>query len=317
MCLHYTKIKKTMIPKIIWTYWDKPSIPEYITKCINTWKYFCREYNIIVLNRTTILNWLTPQEDFPLEIWNNTPDKQSDMFGIALVNKYGGIWMDASIIMSGKIDWIVNDYSDWFCYYDPSHGFEIFMYASSKDGKISQRLSRELYSVFSIPNNKRSQIVQTLYGVTHHYLYPQKIVDTLMSREKWLHDEIISNSLPQWSSIYILVTYLFKNHGVRLKSKLVSTLNNLRQPIPEKIISESLHKLQGANSQNFDKVDSDSWLYQLLHPNHPVKAISIHTDTSDNTHTDTPKCPPTPLNPPLPQSLQSPHTQSKKTITII
>ena len=31
-----------MIPKIIWTYWDKPEIPKYIQDCLNTWKYHCK-----------------------------------------------------------------------------------------------------------------------------------------------------------------------------------------------------------------------------------------------------------------------------------
>ena len=97
-----------MIPKIIWTYWDKEEPPEYIKVCINTWKTHCKnEWVINVLNKKTVKTFLTEALDYPKNIWNELAAHQSDMFGVALVNKYGGMWMDANIIMQNSINFII------------------------------------------------------------------------------------------------------------------------------------------------------------------------------------------------------------------
>jgi len=55
-----------MIPKIIWTYWDKPEIPKYIQDCLNTWKYHCKNnWSINILNRESIKLFLEENIDYP------------------------------------------------------------------------------------------------------------------------------------------------------------------------------------------------------------------------------------------------------------
>ena len=101
-----------MIPKIIWSYWDNPNIPDFISKVTNTWNKFCKEENdwkIMILNKNTINQFLDKELDYPSSIWSYIPQHQSDMFGVSLVKKYGGIWMDANIIMTGDIDFILDN----------------------------------------------------------------------------------------------------------------------------------------------------------------------------------------------------------------
>ena len=109
-------MEKEHIPKLIWTYWDNINIPKNVAKCIQTWKNYCKgDWKIIVLNKITIHDWLDEDIDFPKNIFDEKACHQSDLFGTALLYKYGGIWMDANIIVTKELDWIL-EYNNWFCY---------------------------------------------------------------------------------------------------------------------------------------------------------------------------------------------------------
>ena len=102
-----------MIPKIIWTYWDTPEIPKYIQDCINTWKIHCKNnWSINILNCETIKLFLDENIDYPENIFIDGPQHQSDMFGAALLNRYGGILMYANRIMTSRIGFILE--KEWW-----------------------------------------------------------------------------------------------------------------------------------------------------------------------------------------------------------
>lgn len=96
--------------KYIFTFWEpKDKMPPYIKLCINTWRKFLPDYKIIILGYDDLNTWLG--YDFYDEyLYNNfSLDKQSDAIRVALLYKYGGIWMDAdTIVTSEKINEIIN-----------------------------------------------------------------------------------------------------------------------------------------------------------------------------------------------------------------
>ena len=145
-----------MIPKIIWTYWDKPEIPNYIQDCINTWKRHCKNnWSINILNYKTIKLFLDENIDYPVQIWNSKPQHQSDMFGVALINKYGGIWMDANIIMINSINFIIE--KEWFGYY--SNSAEAFLFASYKNSYTINKIHKLFFEIFSFNQIDRQKVL--------------------------------------------------------------------------------------------------------------------------------------------------------------
>ena len=91
--------------KRIFTFWEpKENIPGYLELCLASWKKYLPDYEIVILDYFNLENWLGkdfyPQvlyEKFSLPI-------QADAIRCALLNKYGGIWMDIdTIITSEKI----------------------------------------------------------------------------------------------------------------------------------------------------------------------------------------------------------------------
>ena len=98
--------------KIIFSFWEpKNKIPGYLSLCIKTWKVFLPDYKIIILDYDNISKYLGK------ELYKNIICKhmylsmQADAIRIAILNKYGGLWMDTdSIILNGNFTKEYNKY---------------------------------------------------------------------------------------------------------------------------------------------------------------------------------------------------------------
>lgn len=98
------------IPKIIWIYWDPLVASPLVEICINKIKLLHRDYEVNILNKTNLKDYLpeiVPQRrDLPFANY-------SDIIRLELLYTYGGIWIDASTLITEKIDWILeNNYQD-------------------------------------------------------------------------------------------------------------------------------------------------------------------------------------------------------------
>lgn len=96
------------IPKKIWTFWDSDEIPPFVQKCINTWRVNNPDYEVNVLNNDNLTQYLDQEEVTQIKNWkhNTFPQRMSDLVRLALLAKYGGVWMDASIICNKSLNWI-------------------------------------------------------------------------------------------------------------------------------------------------------------------------------------------------------------------
>ena len=249
-----------MIPKIIWTYWDKHIIPDYIQDCLNTWKKHCKNnWSINILNKETIKFFLEEEIDYPENIFIDGPQHQSDMFGVALVNKYGGIWMDANIIMLKPIEFMLDN--EWFGYYDKTP--EAFLFASNRHSYTINKIHKLFFDVFSIEKDKRNTFLKQQYSIDDTYLYPQKLINYLVEKDQKIKNTITSNSLNQWETIYSLIMVLSKYYKLKNKSELFTFLINNEDNIPDIILKQPLIKLQGSSQQSDYKINKNSWWYQL------------------------------------------------------
>ena len=88
------------IPKIIWAYWDTEDIPEIVKLSIQSWKKNSPQYKINFMNQKNIETLISLPEN-----WKTLPAyRQSDIIRLLLLEKYGGVWMDASIILLEDLD---------------------------------------------------------------------------------------------------------------------------------------------------------------------------------------------------------------------
>lgn len=96
--------QKKKIPKIIWTYWDG-EIPYLVMNCIQTWKTHNPDYRLIVLNKS-VLNQYLGDDDYNNWRHCEKAPRFSDFVRLNILKRYGGIWMDASIVCNKPLDWI-------------------------------------------------------------------------------------------------------------------------------------------------------------------------------------------------------------------
>jgi len=95
------KIEELNGLNIIWMYWETlpgKTKPGYIDLCINSVKYNCGKcFDVIVLDNHTVLNYIPEIKNINLNNLN-LPQKV-DLYRYFLLEKYGGIWLDADILV--------------------------------------------------------------------------------------------------------------------------------------------------------------------------------------------------------------------------
>ena len=90
--------------KIIFTFWEpKEKIPGYLSLCIKTWKKFLPEYKIIILDYETLKKLIGEKMFNSIICKDMSLMVQTDAIRVAILNKFGGIWMDTDdIVTNGK-----------------------------------------------------------------------------------------------------------------------------------------------------------------------------------------------------------------------
>lgn len=95
--------------KIIWQYWgqglDNDVIPETVNICFNSVDKYKNDYEVIRLDDKNISDYL----DIPNFVWRKRKNQMfkhaffSDLLRLALLDVYGGIWIDATILLTDTI----------------------------------------------------------------------------------------------------------------------------------------------------------------------------------------------------------------------
>ena len=91
------------IPKIIWTYWQAAPPPTFIQACLDNWRRFAPDHELRLLDRSTAGDWLPSlRADFDAM----PAHRQADWLRIQLLARHGGVWMDASMLLSRDLGWL-------------------------------------------------------------------------------------------------------------------------------------------------------------------------------------------------------------------
>lgn len=92
------------IPKVIWMYWDDASIPPYISLMIDKIRNDNKDHDLVVLNKNNLVSYI---EDLKFSSDKYIPiANKSDIIRLELLKRYGGIWIDSSVILTKPISWV-------------------------------------------------------------------------------------------------------------------------------------------------------------------------------------------------------------------
>jgi hypothetical protein len=92
------------IPKIIWMYWEG-SQSGLLKACIQRIRDLHPDYQVYLLDPENVKEYSQLDFSDPI-IEHATPQQRADLIRFDLIYRYGGIWLDASILVYEKLDWI-------------------------------------------------------------------------------------------------------------------------------------------------------------------------------------------------------------------
>ena len=102
------------VPKIIWSFWDSLIIPELVHLCVESWKKSNPDYTIHFLTYETYSDYIDLDES---PNFRDNHARFSDLLRLSLLHKYGGVWIDASVIVNKSLDeWLEAGEYDMFAY---------------------------------------------------------------------------------------------------------------------------------------------------------------------------------------------------------
>ena len=186
-------ISKT--PKIIWQYWHQglEDAPLIIKKCLDSVKKYHPDYDIRVVTFDTIKDYVQiPQKYYDLlEQKNYSIAHFSDVLRLYLLSQYGGVWIDSTIYLTGRIpEDILN--ADFFAFQkDPkTDNFEDKMtcfFITSKQNGMWVNLIKSAIESYWLNNN---------YLI--HYFIFEHIVTMISNSNKELQTSW--NNMPYYSA---------------------------------------------------------------------------------------------------------------------
>ncbi len=191
-------------PKIIWQYWGQgvsdDTVPELVKICFASVDKFRGDYQVIRLSDTTLSEYV----DIPDFVWEkrlNNPKFTvtffSDLLRLILLRTYGGIWMDATILLTDEIpkeytemDYFVFQrsedeiYKDYWFHVDPYYfcwesDFKVQMLSSIIFGKRDSEVLKALVDI-DLCFWERSDDLKYYFTlhVFYHYIITRKLKDS-------------------------------------------------------------------------------------------------------------------------------------------
>jgi hypothetical protein len=208
------KLDKTDTPKNIWTYWENTNgrkyPPTHIQLCLESMKlHLGKKYNLVILNEKTIQNYLPDIKDNVKENLNKLLIAQKvDYYRVALLHKYGGIWIDADTIVMRDFDEIfhkLDEYVDFVgfgctgmkCnngYPKPSNGVMGSRINGILMNKCLEKLDNKLqkkdinYKYFDLGKINIWEALEDLKSINYdYYHFPSEYDGTRDKNHEWVH----------------------------------------------------------------------------------------------------------------------------------
>jgi hypothetical protein len=96
------------IPRDIWTLWlqGRENAPPIVQACLRTWERRNPSWRVHVLDRRSLHRFLDLDETHPGAVAapNMPPEAFSDVVRVALLERYGGVWVDGTLFCARPLD---------------------------------------------------------------------------------------------------------------------------------------------------------------------------------------------------------------------
>ena len=205
---HHSKIKEFYDNKIsIFTFWEpSTNIPGYLQLCVNTWKKILpNSNNLTILDYSKLHKYLNSSIISKILFKKMTLPIQTDAIRVAILEKYGGIWMDMDTIIT-NYRFLKNVFRYDLAFYGYSQEKNpaiAFIYASKNSRIMKEWLTNiikkvSLYKKFYFQKYKTNEELSNLY--IWNYLgngILNKILQKAKEKEFIIFDWIKTNAIPE------------------------------------------------------------------------------------------------------------------------
>ncbi|CAE8650094.1 unnamed protein product [Polarella glacialis] len=92
--------------RTIWGYWaqGEERMSDFFKLCVDTWKHQNKDWDVRILSRSNLYDYLSAAE-LPNRFEQMfSPQTSSDCIRLALLSRYGGVWLDVNIILRQSLD---------------------------------------------------------------------------------------------------------------------------------------------------------------------------------------------------------------------
>lgn len=275
------------IPKIVWAFWHSSDLPNVYKICLNSWyQHLNSDYSVRLLNMDTIGKYLL-LKDLPKNFCSLTKQRQSDCIRLALLKKYGGIWMDVGIFLNDSLNWVFESGYDFVAYF-----IEKFQPKESVD-EISNAIV-ENWFIATTPNNcminqwhsffkdvldqcdeKSILSYQPIFGNSKTFKQISKIDDHHYLLMHVVYQHLLAND-PEFRKFHQTRTFLQKAEDTALKLQSDNNWNTkkikkqfeslLKDPKKFKQINQPVIKIRGNDvPKNFGStIDCEDYTFVPL-----------------------------------------------------
>ena len=147
---------KQLIPNTLWSYWESPleTLPPIVQTCLRSWNEIGGFTQVNLLRPSDLETYLAPS-DLPLRFADLPPVKRANAIRLALLNKYGGFWADAGVLVTAPVhDWVQPKSSkmSFFVFQDVdrSRALATWFIGSHKDSVFLKEWHQRYNAFFSV-----------------------------------------------------------------------------------------------------------------------------------------------------------------------
>lgn len=174
----YYNIKKQMIPKVIYLYWDDKVLPPFIQKCYENIKEINDTWTVKLYNMSDIEKiknkpkFMMQKSNIPI-IQEDNKRRISDWFRLYILNKHGGVYIDISSVFLRNLDNLVDINSNKMQGYNVAWKkmvlMENFFIASPKKNKFLELWLKETEKAY-INKSDYCELNYKYVGELNNYL---------------------------------------------------------------------------------------------------------------------------------------------------
>lgn len=215
--------KEIKSEKIIWQYWgqgfSKGDVPEVVKKCFDSVDKYRGDYIVVRLCDSDLKDYI----ELPKDVWNKYQKgivgatHFTDLIRIALLSVYGGVWLDATILLTGPLEDKLAD-SNWFLYQRDRHQEDKNLWCRTYAYYFGWNKNFKVRMLSSIIYSKPGEIVITdlfqlmLYywksqNTIINYFFFQILFTQYMEKFPERNCMIVSDCLPNMLQMYITGSY--------------------------------------------------------------------------------------------------------------